>query len=221
MPAENGKRCRFPDIAAHTTAGLFERRFRRQGRDGFLEGLDADRRRKETRIVAGARAGLRRRLVVLEGGHDAVEASFAGQMAVDIPHRFLAYAHGAGDVGRPRQEIAARVNGLAAGRQVVTIAFEHPVFLDGQAGRAAEFVVYAFANRQNDAVATDELDFAGVDRTPATGRVECAETRLGHFDGFDSAAFANDTVGRSQKEEPHARRRGDRSYSRGSRDFPH
>ena len=69
--------------------------------------LGADRRWKELRVVAGAWARLRRRLVVLESRHEAVEARFAVEIKLDIPRRFLAVAHRDGDVGRPADEVAA------------------------------------------------------------------------------------------------------------------
>ena len=119
LSARDGMSDRLADVAAQTAAGLFPRLFRPQRRYSLLERFGTDRRRQEMRVVTGARAGLRRRLVVLESREDAVEARLADEMAIDVPRRLLAVGHRGDDVRRAGHEVAAgvtRSRGWSSGR---------------------------------------------------------------------------------------------------------
>ena len=59
-------------------------------------------------VVTGAGAEFRRCLVVLENREDAIEARFAGEMAIDAARGLLAVRHGGDDVRRAGHEIATR-----------------------------------------------------------------------------------------------------------------
>ena len=67
--------------------------------------------------MARARAGLRRRLVVVEAGQDGLEARLAGEMPIDAARRLLAVRHRGDDVGGAGHEVAAGIDVPAAGRQ--------------------------------------------------------------------------------------------------------
>ena len=173
------------DVAAQATGCLF------QGGDGRKAerhlGVRADslgRGHLAGHVAAAFARRLGRLHLVLEVGDQAGEALLLHQTLVDVAGRLLADSHRVRYVGGAGDEVAARVEAVAAGLERVAVHLDRAVFLHLQARCLAEVGVDLLAHGEDHAVALDADHLVGRHRPAAAGGVELAELRP---DGLDRA----------------------------------
>ena len=164
----------------------------------------ANSSRKKMRVMARARAYLRRCLVVLENRKQLSKRASPVSWRSMLRATSLPYDMAVTTLDAPLTKSPPAYTPLAAGRQRITIdrrACHSPWSRDPSCG---EIAVCVLADRQYHAVAGDDPHFSGVDR-PATARgVERAQPRLGDLDALDRAALADDAMRRGEEHETHA-----------------
>src|SRR5512139_2473023 len=185
------------DVAPQAPCRLFHRRRRGQAerhldaRPHPLPGRDL------ARDLAGALALLLRRLHrVLERRPQGVHALHAHEPLVDLAGGLPSVAHRPRDVRGPGDEVAPRVEALAARLHRVAVHLDGARLLDLEPRARGEAGVDLLADGEDHGVAVRADDLVGGDRPAAARGVELAELRLHHLDRLHRPLLvAHDPVG--------------------------